>query len=159
MFRPGTLAGNALFPIDQQTIAGPFEHRRFSEDVFISILQKGLKCGGNGCSPIGDRRTRWSAIRALVLHDLHDAGAVRIGFVDGNFSGDPDADNEGSGHSYSETNNINYEVTSVLAKLAEGQEEIVFKHVFEFRMQITEARKVPVFLNFNNQLVAIPSVL
>ena len=105
-----------------------------SEDVFITLLQKGIEGRGDGHSSIGDGRTRRGAFGALVLHDLHDTGAVRIGFVDSEFSGDPDADNEGGGHAHSEAGNIDQGVAAVLTKLAEREEEIIFEHALGLRI-------------------------
>jgi hypothetical protein len=95
----------------------------------------------------------------LVLHDLRNAGAVGIGFVDSDFSGDPDTDNEGDGHSDSEADNIDQGVTTVPAKLAEGEEEIASEHALGLRIQQNSSEKSACFLRFNNQLVAIPLIL
>ena len=99
----------------------------------------------DGCPSIGDGRTRRGAFRALVLHDLHDAGAVGIGFVDSEFSGDPDADNEGDGHAHSEADNIDQGVAAVLAKLAEGEEEIASEHALSLRIQQNSSQKSTYF--------------
>lgn len=148
MFRPGSPAGNAFVAIDQQAFAGPLEHCCFSEDVFIVILQKGLKGGGDGCSSIGDGRARWSTFWALVLHNLYDMGAVGIGFVDSNFSGDPDTDNEGDGHAYRKASNINQGVAAISAKLAESEEKVIFKHVLSLKIQQNNSEKSTCFFTY-----------
>jgi hypothetical protein len=84
----------------------------------------------------------------LVLHDLHNAGAVGIGFVDSNFSGDPDADNEGDGHAHSEADNIDQIVTAVLAKLAESEAEIVNEHALSLRFQQNSNQRSANFFTF-----------
>lgn len=145
IFRPGSLAGNAFVTRRQQAIAGPFEHRCFSKDVFIAPLQKRLEGGRDGRSSIGDGRTRRGAIRPLVLHDLHDAGAVGIGFVHSEFSGYPDADDEGDGHAHSEADNIDQGIAAVFAKLAEGEEEIAFEHALGLRLEHNSNQKSTYF--------------
>ena len=141
MFHPGSLADDAFVTVGQQAIVGPFDHRRFSEDIVITLLQKGLEGGGDGHSSVGDGRTRRSAFGALVLHDLHNTGAVGIGFVDIDFSGDPDADNEGGGHAHCEADNIDQGVAAVLTKLAEREEEIISEHALGLRIQQNHSQK------------------
>jgi len=145
MFHKGTLADDAFVTVGQQAIPRPIGHRRLSEDVFITLLQKGLEGGGDGHSSVGDGRTRRGAFGALVLHDLHDTGAVGIGFVDSDFSGDPDADSEGGGHAHSEADNIDQGVAAVLTELAEREEEMVFEHALSLRIQQNRSQKSTYF--------------
>ncbi len=57
---------------------------------------------------------------------------IGIGLVDGTFAGGPDADNEGDCHAGGQAEDVDKGVASVLAELAEGDEEIVFEQAISF---------------------------
>ena len=118
-------------------LTGPKGHRRLGEDILVvSFLQPGIEGRGQCKAYIGGRRflvglTLWP----LVLHDLHDAAAVRNVLIDGKLVARPDTDNEGDRHTHGETEDVDKGVAAVLAELTEGKKEIVFEHALRFRIQ------------------------
>jgi len=89
------------------------------------------------------------------LHDLDDAVAARNVLIDRKLIVSPDADDESDRHADGETENIDKGITTVPAKLPDGEEEIVFEHGLILKFSQTIARKMPVFLGVNNQLLDI----
>jgi len=58
--------------------------------------------------------------------------------IPGEFPRDPDTDDEGDGHPGGEADNIDEGVDAVLAKLAEGDDEIIFEHALSLRIQLNQ---------------------
>jgi len=75
--------------------------------------------------------------------------------VEGELVGDPQADEQGDRHTGSEAREVDKRMRSMLLQIAYGDDEKVSKHVLVLEFTRIVARKVPVFLHTNNQLVAI----
>ena len=90
-----------------------------------------------------------------VMHCDTKTPVFRGIVVEADLVDDPEADEEADGHAGGEPDDIDGGIAFVTAKVAPGEEEIVFEHALSFRYSRTIARKVPLFLHFNNQLVAI----
>jgi len=128
---------DAFVAVHQQMLAGPKDHRCLGEDIpVVIVLQPGIKGRGHSSAHIQGRRFLaglgpWP----LVLHDLHNAVAVRDSLIDGQFVERPNADDEGDRHAGSEPEDVDKGVAAVPAQLADGKKEIVFEHAIGFRLR------------------------
>jgi hypothetical protein len=115
----------------------PEDHCRLGKHIFIIFfLQPGIKGGGYGSANIRGRRLFVNlSFRPLVLHDLHDAVAVRNVPINGKLVVRPNADDQGDCHAGGESEDIDKGVAAVSAKLADGKKEIIFEHALNFKIQ------------------------
>ena len=131
------------------------------EDILVfSVLQPKIEGGRHGSAHIQGRRFLVClALWPLVLHDLHDAIAVRNVPINGKLVCHPDANDEDDRHTGGEPEDIDKGVATVPAQLTDGKEEIVFEHALGLRIRQDHSQKSALFLDINNQPVAIYLIL
>ena len=103
-------------------ICSSVEEGDFAEQIFVLVI----KCLADG------HHDFFAGVEIAVerggYHDFGDATMVAMIVIEGEFVGDPEADEEGECHAHGEAEDIDEGVGAVFQEVANGDGEIIFKH-------------------------------